>query len=184
MSSDQIVYDTYYSLYLQQNVDQYLSWTNIIQDWAYLYSSPKALWFVKVNGPNSGPVLTGDILQIEAHIGVGSGLTSFLRSRGLNDWTANWSGPPDSACNWALWTDDAKTSGLPIVLGQTVYIENQDPSYIGNYLIQYLPQYPDYLTVGPNTVPFQFQVRNEDGSVTLDRSDIKRAPLPPDAVKV
>lgn len=35
--------------------------------WAYLYETPKALWFDKVGGTNSGPVLTGDVLQVVIH---------------------------------------------------------------------------------------------------------------------
>lgn len=176
MSSNQVVYDTYYSMYMLQNVNLYLSWSSAVQSWAYLYDAPKALWFNKVSGTNSGPILTGDLLTIALHIGVG---TNYLRARGTIDWTAQWNSPPDSTTfNWQLWTDTQHTSGQPITLGQTIWLTNQ--SYAGNYLIQYLPSYPDYLTAGPPTVPCQFQIRTEDGGLVYDRGDARRSLPPPD----
>lgn len=176
MASNQVVYDTYYSMYMLQNVNLYLSWSNVVQTWGYLNDPPKALWFDKVNGTNSGPILTGDLLQLALHIGLG---TNYLRARGTTDWTAQWSSPPDtSSYNWYIWTDTAHTPGLPITLGQTVWFTNQN--YAGSYLIQYLPNYPDYLTAGPATVPCQFQIRTENGALTYDEQDLRQSPPPPD----
>ncbi len=181
-TSDQVVYNTYYSIYMLQNVNLYLYWKSA-RYWAYLYDSPKAMWFDKVNGENSGPILTGDTLQVIIHIFV-PGRYGYLTARGLNDWTVEWTaGPPDSSQSWSIWTDTAMTPGLPITLGQTVYLTSQDPSYAGNFLIQYLPQYPDYLTLGPPTVPCQFQIRTESGGLTADESDIKPSPPPPDTAQ-
>jgi hypothetical protein len=161
---------------MQSNVNLYLSWSSI-QQWAYLYESPKALWFDKVGGPSSGPVLTGDTLQIAIHLALNPGMTAFLRSRGLMDWTAQWSSPPDATYSWSIWKDANRTPGLTIDVTDTVYFMSQYPSYAGNYLIQYVPEYPTYLTTGPNTVPYQFQVRYEDGSTSAATS---HRPPPPD----
>jgi hypothetical protein len=161
---------------MQNNINLYVSWSSV-QHWAYLYESPKALWFNKVNATNSGPILTGDTLQIAIHV-FGPGMQAFLRSRGLNDWTVQWSSPPDATYNWTIWTDTAKTPGQPINVGDTVYFMSQYPSYAGNYLIQYVPQYPTYFTTGPSTVPYQFQIRTEDGATSAARAQL---PPPPDA---
>jgi hypothetical protein len=180
-SSDQVVYNTYYTMYMLQNVNLYLSWSNIANFWAYLYDSPKSLWFVKVGGENSGPVLTGDTLQVVINVGQSGGLKGYLYCRGLNDWTVAWNSSTSStAATWSIWTDEAMTPGLPIALGQTVYLTNRDPSYAGNFLIQYLPQYPDYLTVGPATVPCQFQILADDSALSADEPNARRSPPPPD----
>lgn len=54
--------------------------------------------------------------------------------------------------------------GQPINLNDTVYFESQ--AYPGNDLIQYLPNYPTYLSTGPTTVPYQFQILDQDGRST------------------
>ncbi|GLQ90779.1 hypothetical protein [Dyella flagellata] len=157
-----VVYNTYYTLYMQQGVNLYLSWKVPLVYWAYLYDSPKDLWFMKVNGTNSGPVMTGDVLQIACHLAV-AGRVAFLQSRGLNDWTVEWASATQSTVmQWQIWTDADRTPGLPINVDDTVYFTNV--GYDNNLLIQYLPQYPDYLTTGPGTVPCQFQIQPEGGS--------------------
>jgi hypothetical protein len=69
---------------------------------------------------------------------------------------------------WQIWKDANKTPGLSIDVDDTVYFTNV--GYSNNTLIQYLPQYPDYLTTGPATVPYQFQIQPEGGS-QLARSE-------------
>ncbi|WP_333680618.1 hypothetical protein [Dyella sp.] len=163
----EVVYNTYYTLYMQQGVNQYLSWKSILF-WAYLYDSPKDLWFIKVNGANSGPVMTGDVLQIACHLFI-PGRIALLQSRGLNDWTAQWASVSSSTVmQWQIWKDADKTPGQSINVDDTVYFTNV--GYDNNVLIQYLPQYPDYLTTGPGTVPCQFQIQPEGGS-QLARSE-------------
>lgn len=163
----EVVYNTYYTLYMQQGVNQYLSWKSLAF-WAYLYDSPKDLWFIKVNGDNSGPVMTGDVLLIACHLMV-PGMVAYLQSRGLNDWTVQWaSGPTSKVMQWQIWKDANQTPGLAIDVDDSVYFTNV--GYSNNVLIQYLPQYPDYLTTGPATVPYQFQIQPEGGS-QLARSE-------------
>lgn len=98
MDSVPVNYNTYYSLFMQSGINLYLSWSSL-KYWAYLYETPKALWFDRTSGTNSGQVQTGDSLRIVCHL-FGPGLDAYLQSNGLNE-TAQWT-QVSSACNWRI----------------------------------------------------------------------------------
>jgi hypothetical protein len=171
VTTEPVNYNTYYSLFMQSNVNLYLSWSSLYY-YAYLYDVPKALWFDRASGSNSGQVQTGDVLQITCHL-VTPGMKLSLSSYGL-DKKAEWA-QLDASCNWTIWKGTGQEKGQPINLNDSVYFVSQ--AYPNNALIQFLPSYPSYLSTGPTTVPYQFQILDEDGSSTLR----VRRPAPPDA---
>jgi hypothetical protein len=182
---NQVYYDTYYTLYMTPPVNAYVNWKyGPIFLWAYLYQGSKSMWFNRAAGANaiadaSAPVLTGEVLWIEIKY---AAINRNLWARGLNDWTVAWDS--GSGSKWSLWIVGNSNSGVPISLGDQIYIRCEDPSYQGNYLIQYLPDYPTYLTVGPaSSKPRTFQIQSDDAARADESGDPgdRTEELPPDA---
>jgi hypothetical protein len=168
--ADYAQYDTWYS-FISNNTNLWLSWSKVFNPYAYLYSSPKAMWFENVNGPNSGSMVTGDVVKIRERISGGD--FTMICNGGAGQYVRFIGGDPNGQTfGWQLWADQNKTPGQAISLGQTLYVTNASWQS-NNFLTQYSGE-PQYLTIGGNALTFQ--IRSEGGGLLVDESDIKQAP--------
>jgi hypothetical protein len=169
--------DIAYSLYLT-GVNQYVSWKYGFAIWAYLYSSPFALYF----SGGTGNVLTGDVLRIEANLGIGQ--PNYLTARGIGDWTVAWTAGTFYPSTWdfQIWLAGSTTSGQTISLGDDIQLISQaSGGWAGNALMQRADA-PSYLTIDQpsSSAQMTFQVLTSSGGTVASDADIKPAPLPAD----
>jgi hypothetical protein len=133
-SSTTVQLNDYYSL---QNIgtSQYLDWMRV---WgnpvgevaAIVYSSAKDMWFATPTD-GSGTLMTGAPVYLKLKY---MAINQYLLAEGPGQGNALWqnSSGPDQPYEWLLYTDTAMTPGLPISLGQTIYI--QSVQFPGNFL--------------------------------------------------
>lgn len=166
-----------YSLYLT-GVNQYVSWKFGFSIWAYLYSSPLAIWLTG----GTGNVLTGDVLQIGANTYLGQ--RSYITARGVGDWTVAWSNSTfyPSIWDFQIWLAGSTTSGQPISVGDNIELISQaSGGWAGNALMQ-RPDATSYLTIDQpsSSANMTFQILSSSGGAVASDEDIKTSPLPAD----